>query len=81
MAASNLPSPISHPFSSFIDEQSRLIDALLAAPRPQTCEFEDEDFGCGHVAVVTDIDSERELCGKHFRQVSLWRAVDCLGVK
>ncbi|MCU1338819.1 MAG: hypothetical protein JWO19_4400 [Bryobacterales bacterium] len=62
------------PFSSFLESQLRSIDRMLGAPTLHCCEFEDE-FGCGALGTITDLESEREYCAKHFRNVSLWRAV------
>jgi hypothetical protein len=78
LAASNLSPALSPFFSAFLDSQVELIDRILA-PKLHCCEFEDE-FGCGELGVVTEIESEREYCPRHFRQVSLWRAVEALEV-
>lgn len=66
-----------HPSESFINRQLLNVDEVLmrvnrtldALPKLFTCQF-DSEFGCGELGVVTDLDSEREYCGKHFREVS-----------
>ncbi len=55
--------------NNLLDQQIRRVSRVVAQSQLQCCEFEDE-FGCGAIATVGDLDSERELCGRHFRAVS-----------
>ena len=57
-----------------LDREIERVSRILAESNLHCCEFDDE-FGCGAIATVTDLESEREYCPKHFRCVSLWRAV------
>jgi hypothetical protein len=58
-----------------LDQQIRLVEQVVRESHLQCCEFDDE-FGCGAIATVGELDSERELCVRHFRQVNLRRALD-----
>lgn len=71
MATQNL-SPLTHPFvgevlAGCLDRLIQRVDRII--PKFTCCEFDDE-FGCGELGVVFDLESEREYCRKHFRQVS-----------
>lgn len=73
MATHNL-SPVSRPFfgevlAGCLDRLIRRVDRI-APPKFTCCEFDDE-FGCGELGVVTEIESEREYCVKHFRSINL----------
>jgi len=53
-------------FTAAID---RLISRVPVLPLC-TYESDEHEYRCGERAVVTEIDSEREYCGRHFREVS-----------
>jgi len=57
-----------------LGQQIRRIERVLSLAELHCCEFEDE-FGCGAVATVSDLESEREYCPRHFRNVSMKAAL------
>jgi len=63
MSTANLPS-LSHP--DFPQVFTKAIDWMIE--RTERCEF--DHYLCGAKATVTDLESERRFCGKHFREVS-----------
>jgi hypothetical protein len=68
--------PQLHPlFSQLLDNlagrQIRRADSILAEAHLGTCEYEDDFFGCGAVATVTEVESERHYCLRHFRGINL----------
>jgi hypothetical protein len=72
LATQNL-SPVSHPFfgevlAGCLDQHIQKISRIVL-PKLHCCEFEDE-FGCGELGVVTEIESEKEYCRKHFKVVA-----------
>jgi len=56
-------------FDGALGQQIRRIERVLSEAELDCCEFEDE-VGCGAVATVSDLESEREYCPRHFRVVS-----------
>lgn len=75
MAAQNLPS-LSAPLFPQL-HRGTLVQNLLelvtlelqfAPTQFSPCEYEYEHCLCGRDATVTDLESERQLCGKHFRE-------------
>jgi hypothetical protein len=65
-----------HPlFSQLLDNllerKIRRVDSMLAVSHLATCEYEDDFFGCGAVATVTEVESERDYCLRHFRSINL----------
>ena len=73
MAQPTLPQFFSPGFPQLLDTllgaQIRRVDSILQNSL-RCCEFDDE-FGCGAVATITHLDSERELCPKHFRLIEI----------
>jgi hypothetical protein len=69
--AAHQSTPVLHPvFQQILDNvvnaQIRRIDRAFRQSLP-ACEYEHPDFGmCGRIAKVTDLDSERPMCGLHF---------------
>ena len=47
------------------------VNALLHEAVDAVCGYEDQshEFACGAKATVTDLDSERDLCAKHYAEV------------
>jgi hypothetical protein len=82
MAAPNL-APVLHPlFSQILDNvvnaQIRQIDRAFRQSLP-ACEYEHPEYGmCGRIAKVTDLDSERPMCGLHFHLIQLNDALEVL---
>jgi hypothetical protein len=56
---------------ALIGNEIRRVDQLLAQPRFAACEYQPDGqaFPCGRKAVVTALDSERDYCLEHFREV------------
>jgi hypothetical protein len=81
--AAHQSTPSLHPlFSQILDNvvnaQIRHIDRAFRQSLP-ACEYEHPDFGmCGRIAKVTDLDSERPLCGLHFHMIQLNDALEVL---
>lgn len=72
MAQSTIPF-VSSPFfgevlAGCLDQHIGRVERIIL-PKLHCCEFEDE-FGCGELGVVTDLESERQYCRKHFQAVS-----------
>lgn len=65
MAHSTLPSL---PSPAFPQDLIALVTRVLGENRPTFCEFESAEcrFPCGLQAVVTDLETERDLCAGHF---------------
>jgi hypothetical protein len=54
-----------------VNAQIRHIDRAFRQSLP-ACEYEHPDFGmCGRIAKVTDLDSERPMCGLHFHLIQI----------
>ena len=70
MAVHHSTPPLNPAFSQLLDNpaqpQSRCVDSVLAKSHLGTCEYEDDFVGCGAVATVTELDSQREYCLRHF---------------
>jgi hypothetical protein len=61
-----------------VNAQIRRIDRAFRQSLP-ACEYEHPDFGmCGRIAKVTDLDSERPMCGLHFHMIQLNDALEVL---
>jgi hypothetical protein len=81
--AAHQSTPVLHPvFQQILDNvvnaQIRQIDRAFRQSLP-ACEYEHPDFGlCGRIAKVTDLDSERPLCGLHFHMIQLNDALEVL---
>jgi hypothetical protein len=65
-----------HPlFSQLLDNlvarEIRRVDSFLAESHLGGCEYEDECYGCGVAATVTEVESERDYCLRHFRAINL----------
>jgi hypothetical protein len=62
-------------FSQLLDNlvgtEVRRLHSILAESHLRTCEYEDDFFGCGAVATVTEVESERDYCLRHFRAINL----------
>lgn len=75
MAVHHSTSPLHPLFSQLLDNlvarQIRKVDSILAEAHLSTCEYEDDLYGCGAVATVTEVDSERDYCLRHFRSINL----------
>ena len=56
---------------SVVGREIRQVGSILAESRPETCEYEDDFFGCGAVATVTEVESERHYCLRHFLTINL----------
>jgi hypothetical protein len=82
MAASQ-STPVLHPlFQQILDNvvnaQIRQIDRAFRQSLP-ACEYEHPEYGlCGRIAKVTDLDSERPLCGLHFHMIQLNESLEVL---
>jgi hypothetical protein len=70
MAVHHSTPPFHPAFSQFLENlvgnEIRQMDSIVAASHLGRCEYEDYFFGCGAQAVVTDLESERNFCLKHF---------------
>jgi hypothetical protein len=81
--AAHQSTPSLHPlFSQILDNvvnaQIRQIDRAFRQSLP-ACEYEHPDFGlCGRIAKVTDLDSERPMCGLHFHMIQIEDALEVL---
>jgi hypothetical protein len=47
------------------------VDSILAELHPGSCEYEGDFFDCGTVATVTELESERHYCLRHFLAINL----------
>ncbi|HZQ20706.1 MAG TPA: hypothetical protein VFA90_18595 [Terriglobales bacterium] len=56
---------------NLVGREIRRVDSILAEAHLMPCEYEDErnPFGCGLVAIVTDLESQRDYCLQHFRSI------------
>lgn len=76
MAPTNLPVFIHTGFQQAMDSwfarEIARVDRVMAAHSLGSCQFEDDryEFPCGKPATVSDLDSERDLCARHFEEVS-----------
>ena len=61
----------SHLLGSVVGREIRRVNSFLAESQPETCEYEDDFFDCGAVATVTEVESERHFCLRHFRSINL----------
>jgi hypothetical protein len=82
MAAPNSTAVLSPFFQQIIDSvvgaQIRHIDRVFRQSLP-ACQYEDPEFGmCGRIAKVTDLDSERPMCGLHFHMIQLNESLEVL---
>jgi hypothetical protein len=74
--AAHQSTPSLHPlFSQILDNvvnaQIRQIDRAFRQSLP-ACEYEHPEYGlCGRIAKVTDLDSERPMCGLHFHMIQI----------
>jgi hypothetical protein len=81
--AAHQSTPSLHPlFSQILDNvvnaQIRQIDRAFRQSLP-ACEYEHPEYGlCGRIAKVTDLDSERPLCGLHFHMIQMDDALEVL---
>lgn len=81
--AAHQSTPSLHPvFSQILDNvvnaQIRRIDRAFRQSLP-ACEYEHPEYGmCGRIAKVTDLDSERPMCGLHFHMIQLNDALEVL---
>jgi hypothetical protein len=74
--AAHQSTPSLHPlFSQILDswcgQQVALVDRILSRNQLRCCEFDNDEFGCGALGTITHLESERELCAKHYSEVSL----------
>jgi hypothetical protein len=54
-----------------VNAQIRQIDRAFRQSLP-ACEYEHPEYGmCGRIAKVTDLDSERPMCGLHFHLIQI----------
>lgn len=74
MAAQNLPS-LSAPLfpqlyhGTLVENLLQLVTLSLELEnQPSPCEY--DHYLCGAEVTVTDLESERQYCGKHFREVN-----------
>lgn len=75
MATQNSTAVLSPFFQQIIDSvvgaQIQHIDRIYRQSLP-ACEYEHPEYGlCGRIAKVTDLDSERPMCGLHFHMIQL----------
>jgi hypothetical protein len=74
--AAHQSTPSLHPvFQQILDNvvnaQIRRIDQAFRQSLP-ACEYEHPEYGlCGRIAKVSDLDSERPLCGLHFHLIQV----------
>jgi hypothetical protein len=67
----SFPSLFPQLIDHLVGSELRRIDRAFRQSLP-ACEYEHPDFGmCGRIAKVTDLDSERPLCGLHFHMIQL----------
>jgi hypothetical protein len=69
-------SPSLHSFFSqlldnVVGHEIRRVDSILAESHLRTCEYEDDYFRCGAIATVTEVESERDYCLRHFGEINL----------
>ena len=65
-----------HPISSqlldnLVPREIRRVDSILAEAYLGTCAYEEDFFACGAVATVTELESERHYCLRHFLTINL----------
>lgn len=82
MAANHSTAVLSPFFQQIIDSvvgaQIQHIDRIYRQSLP-ACEYEHPEYGmCGRIAKVTDLDSERPMCGLHFHMIQLNDALEVL---
>jgi hypothetical protein len=80
MASSNLPQFPPSLFPQLLDHlvgtEIKRIDRAFRESLP-ACEYEHPEYGmCGRIAKVSDIDSERPLCGLHFHMIQVDESLD-----
>ncbi|HTS59194.1 MAG TPA: hypothetical protein VMH03_16740 [Terriglobales bacterium] len=75
MAVHHSTPPLHPVFSQLLDNlverQLRQFDSIPAESHLGICEYEDDFFGCGAVATVTELESERDYCLRHFLAINL----------
>jgi hypothetical protein len=75
MAVHQSTPPLDPVFSQVFDNpvgrELRRVDSILAESHLGTCEYEDDFYGCGALATVTEVESERDYCLRHFRAINL----------
>jgi hypothetical protein len=64
---------------SWFGREIERVDRIMSEHHLGTCSFEHPEYGmCGAPATVTDRDSERDVCLKHYYSAQLDRATSAL---
>lgn len=75
MAVYNSTPPLHPVFSHVLDNpaqaQSHRLDSTLTESQLGTCEYQDNVLGCDAVATVTELESQRQYCLRHFSAINL----------
>jgi hypothetical protein len=71
----SFPSLFPQLIDHLVGSEVRRIDRAFRQSLP-ACEYEHPEYGlCGRIAKVTDLDSERPLCGLHFHMIQVEDAI------